>query len=489
MKYKVSAGVQNIRAPSVRQFIGSIYLFISLVLFYFMQVFSPRKCSYFTFAYKFAYKWGHKMQYVTKVGANYYYYRRIPEIVREYDRRIAVRVALKTDSKRLATRKASMFNEQMEAYWQSLVAENKVHSNSAFRKTVRIARQLGFSYQPMAVVAKLPDQEIVERILVLPDASPKQVEAVLGGRPEPELKVKQALELFWKLSKDRTINKTENQSRKWRNPRIKAVENFVHLNGDMDMKQITREHTWILRDWWVERIKTEDKNPSSANKDFIHLKDVLQTVSDHEKLGLDTDFLFKKIKLKTRFKQARLPFSNEQIINILQSEKLHKLNVEARWFLHVAAETGARPSEIVGLLPEDIKLDADIPYISITDRKERPLKNYHSQRNIPLVGYALKAFKAMPNGFPKYRDKPDLLSATTNKFLREHGLLPSDKHSVYSFRHSFQDRILKVNTPDRVQAELMGHKFSLRPNYGNGADLEQKLEWLVKIKLSSEERT
>ena len=422
------------------------------------------------------------MQYVMKIGANYYYNRRPPEIVWEYDRRKVVRVALKTDSERLATRKAVMFNEQMEAYWQSLIAERKLHTNSGFRKTVRIARQLGFTYQPMAVVAKLPDQEIVERILVLLDATPKQVEAVLGGRPEPELTVKQALERFWSLAKDRTINKTENQRRKWQNPRIKAVANFVALVGDKDMKQINKEDILAFRDWWIERIKTENKNPSSANKDFIHLKDVFQTVSDHEKLEMDISHLFKKIMLETRFRQARLPFSTEQILSILQSDKLRDMNDEARYFLYAAAETGARSSEIVGLLPEDIKLDAEIPHISITDRKERPLKTPHSQRDIPLLGYALEAFKAMPNGFPKYRDKADHLSSAVNKFLRENGMFPSDKHSVYSFRHSFQDRILAVSAPDRVQAELMGHKYE-RPKYGDGATLKLKLKWLNKIKL------
>ncbi|MBU7569299.1 MAG: tyrosine-type recombinase/integrase [Flavobacterium sp.] len=422
------------------------------------------------------------MQYVLKIGANYYYNRRPPEFVSDYDNRKIVRVALKTDSKRIALRKAVMFNEQMEAYWQSLINENKGHTNSAFRKVVRIARHMGFVYQPMSVVTQLPPQELVDRILALDNSTPKQVEAVLGSRPEPVITVRQALEKFWDYSKDRTINKTESQYRKWKNPRIKAVENFVALNGDMEVKQITRQHTWIFRDWWIERIKAGNKNPSSANKDFIHLKDVLQTVSDHEKFELDISHLFKKIMLETRFTQARLPFKTEEILSILQSDKLQNMNEEARYFLLVAAETGARPSEIVGLLPEDIRLDAEIPHISITDRKERPLKTPHSQRDIPLLGYALEAFKAMPNGFPKYRDKADNLSGTVNKFLRQNKLLPTEKHSVYSFRHSFQDRILSANAPDRVQAELMGHKFH-RPKYGDGATLVLKCEWLRKIVL------
>src|SRR5690554_1012005 len=352
------------------------------------------------------------MQYILKIGANYYYNRRPPEYVADYDKRKIVRVALKTDSKRAALRKAIMINDQTEAYWQSLITNKQQHSDSAFRKTVRIARQMGFSYQPMSVVAGLPDHELIKRILVLEDASPKQVEAVLGGRPESQITIKQALSKFWDIAKDRTINKTENQYRKWKNPRIKAVENFISLVGNKELIQINKDDILVFRDWWIERIQKENKNPSSANKDFIHLKDVLRTISEYERIDLDIDYLFKKIMFETRFKQARLPFTSEQIISILQSEKLQNINEEARWFLHVAAETGARPSEIVGLLPEDIKLDAEIPHISITDRKERPLKTPHSQRDIPLIGYALDAFKAMPNGFSRYRDKSDQLSAT-----------------------------------------------------------------------------
>lgn len=157
-------------------------------------------------------------------------------------------------------------------------------------------------------------------------------------------------------------------------------------------------------------------------------------------------------------------------------------NPEAYWSLFALSETGMRPVELCGLLPEDIKLDDPVPHIHICDRPNRPLKTPHNDRKIPLIGYALDAFKAMPNGFPKYFDKPDTLSSAVNKFLRENDLMPSSKHSVYSLRHSFQDRVLAVEAPDRVQAELMGHKFN-RPKYGNGPTLEQKREWLRKIQL------
>jgi integrase len=423
------------------------------------------------------------MPYILKRGGQYYYNRRIPDFVRHLDRRDTVRISLRTDSRQLAWRQAVVLNDQVEAYWQSLIDETAPHDNSRFRKTMLIARQLGFTYRPVQAVAALPMEELIGRVLAAKNALPIQVEALLGGKEGPLLPLSKVLERFWGLAKDKIVGKTHDQVRKWRNPRIRVMHRFVRLVGDKELKDIGRDDIVAFRDWWLDRIRTEDRNTQSANKEFIHLKAILETVSEHDKVGLDIRHLFKKVRLETRFRQQRLPFTSEQIVALLQDDKLHAMLPEFRWFLFAAAETGARPSEIVGLMPEDIKLDAPIPHITITDRKERTLKNAHSARSIPLIGYALVAFRACPNGFPRYRDKPDHLTNAVNKFLRANKLFPSDKHSVYSLRHSFQDRILNVNAPDRVQAELMGHRFQ-RPKYGNGPTLEHKKEWMDRICLT-----
>lgn len=420
------------------------------------------------------------MMRLIKVGGYYYYNRRVPEELREYDTRQNIRVSLKTDSKTIAAKRAVVLNEQVESYWHDLVKGQARHDNSRFNKTVKIARQMGFSYEPMSVVANLPILELVERILVLKDATQPQVEAVLGAKPMPSLTVKEALKKYWDLSKDKILNKPLDKVRKWENPRKRTVANFVKAVGNKELSTITRDDMLAFRDWWLARIEKDDKHPDTANKDFIHLKVIFETVSDHLKLGLDIAHLFKKIKIKSRHKQTRLPLSTEQIKTILHSTKLELLNEQAKWFLHVAAETGARPSELTGLLPCDINLRHEIPHICIKDRKERELKTPHSEREIPLVGYALEAFKKLPNGFSRYRDKTDNLTGLLNKFLREHELLPSENHSLYSFRHSFQDRLLAADAPDRVQAELMGHKYE-PPKYGEGATLNHKFEWMKVV--------
>jgi integrase len=147
--------------------------------------------------------------------------------------------------------------------------------------------------------------------------------------------------------------------------------------------------------------------------------------------------------------------------------------------LYVVVETGMRPSEVVNLQEDAIRLDAKIPYVKVQPDGRR-LKTEDSEREIPLVGVALAAMKPRPQGFPRYRDKSSSLSATVNKFLRVNGLRPTKDHSVYSLRHSFKDRLVAAEAPDSLIDSLMGQK-TYKPKYGKGPSLELKLKYLRQI--------
>ena len=90
---------------------------------------------------------------------------------------------------------------------------------------------------------------------------------------------------------------------------------------------------------------------------------------------------------------------------------LDGIRLELKVIIFVLIETGARLSEIVNLIPEDIHLNAKITYISIKPRLHRELKTPDSEREIPLVGAALIALQACPKGFEQNRDKSTLVSA------------------------------------------------------------------------------
>lgn len=428
------------------------------------------------------------MLYLIERNGNFYFNRRVPEAYRSRDPRRLIRHSLNTKDRKAALRKAIAQNEHLEAYWATLTETGQQHSMEQYKAVISRASLLGFSYLPSHQVAQLPLQEILNRLLHVEkeNFNEAQTEAVLGGISSPIIKVDKALELFFDIARDKTLNKSPNQIRKWENPRKKAISNFIKCIGNKPVNELTRSDAIRFRDWWMERIKSEKLVSSSANKDLIYVKLIISTIAEEYKINLDTAHIFKNILLKDDDSETRLPFQSDYILSmLLNAEKLKGLNEQARWVLHAFAETGAGLNELTGLLPEDIMLDDEIPHIHIRPRKGRSLKTKYRKRMIPLVGFALDAFKACPHGFTDYHDRPDSLSGLISKYLKEHAMLPSPQHTVYSLRHSFQDRLLAVNTPDRIQADLMGHKFG-RPRYGDGATLQHKLEWMKKIQLKAE---
>ena len=163
-----------------------------------------------------------------------------------------------------------------------------------------------------------------------------------------------------------------------------------------------------------------------------------------KRLQLRLDNVFAGTRIEGGRDGKRASFTTEHVKDhILAPGALDGLNDEARDVIFVVMETGARPSEIANLTKSRIMLDAKEPYIRIAG-EGRLLKTEHSERDIPLVGMALDAMKRHPNGFPRYLDKGSNLSATLMKHFKKSGLLPTPKHSVYSFRHSFKDRLKAV---------------------------------------------
>ncbi|HRE62282.1 MAG TPA: hypothetical protein PKU77_00750 [Ferruginibacter sp.] len=424
---------------------------------------------------------------MTKRSSRYYYIRRIPKLLKEYDPRKFIKIALKTDCKKLAYKEAMARNDEIEAYWQNLIKTSQMHSHDQYKAAVNTAQLMGFAYNLANEVAKLPFSEIIERLAKTHHniEAPKAIEAVLGGVQKPQMLLNQIWPKFWEYSKNKRLDKSEYQIRKWQNPRERALKNFIRCIGNKPIINLTREDMLKYRDWQIERLDKEKAVSNTVNKEIVFLKTIIETVSDNLGLKLDIVHLFRKLVLTKDDAKRRLPFETNFIINTLLNESnLSGLNDEAKCALMAFSETGAGFSELTGLLAEDIILDHEIPHIIITSRSKQSLKTKYRRRIIPLVGYALDAFKAYPKGFTNYYGKPDNLTNAVSKYLKENKLLPSNKHSVYSLRHSFQDRLLASNVPDRIQADLMGHKFS-RPYYGDGASLIQKFEWLKKIELKS----
>ena len=101
-------------------------------------------------------------------------------------------------------------------------------------------------------------------------------------------------------------------------------------------------------------------------------------------------------------------------------------------------------------------------------------------REIPLVGVSLEAMKCAPNGFPHYQDRGYLLSQTLLNGFKVRELLPTTSHRIYSFRHSFEKRMLEAGLDYGLRCTLMGHR-NPRPEYGDGGSLVYRQAELKKI--------
>lgn len=413
---------------------------------------------------------------IRKRGGVWWVVKRVPVRFREVENRAEVWVSLKTDSETLAKQKAPGVWNGLIAGWEAKLAGDTEDAERAFAAAHNLAQARGFRWLTANEVATLPRAELLERVEAITkrDGAPdvKEAAAILGGAVQPAITVNRALELYWELaSSEATRGMNENQIRKWRNPRVKAITNFVAVVGNKPIDQITREHMLDFRDWWNKKLDAEELTPNSANKDIGYVESTLRLVNEKKRLRLDLPFGALRFKEDEDDEKVRPPFSEKWIAEkLLAPGALDNMNAEARAVVHAMVNTGARPSEIVGLLPHHIKLDTNVPHIVITNEGKKT-KTRESKRTIPLVGISLEAMRQFPDGFPRYQFK-DAVSAAVNKFFRENGLLETEEHSLYSLRHSFEDRMLAAGIDERIRRDLMGHSLGGRQRYGSGASLE-----------------
>ena len=421
-------------------------------------------------------------------GNTYHLRRHVPSRFAAIDGRRVVSISLKTDSLSEAKKRAVTVWDDMLAQWETaLLAGNPVQRGS-YRAAVSSATRLGLVYMPTPQVAELSIAELLNRLRLAANkdqtADFAKGSVTLGGIDDPGIKVSEALEEFWRITIDQTRGKTEDQVRRWKNPRIKAIGNFIAVVGDKRLDQITRQDASKFRDWWNARIDKEGLSSNSAQKDFTHVAHTLKTVKEAQ--GLTAELPLGKLKIKDTPKAERAPFSDDWIKDkILAVGALDGLNIEARTILLICINTGARPSEIAGLMRSHIHLNAAVPHIEIKP-EGRELKNDSSKREIPLLGASLDAAMAWlktpsksAQAFPGYFGK-DKLSATVNKFMRDNKLMESEAHTLYSLRHAFEDRCLRAGIDERVRRDLMGHALG-RQRYGKGGGLAHVRDLLIPV--------
>lgn len=341
------------------------------------------------------------------------------------------------------------------------------------------AASRGFRYLPLDDLARAPVPELVRRAEVIEKAAPNSrrvvTEALLGTAAKPVITVSRAFDLFYEVARDDLVRMSAKQLHLHRLPRRRATNRFIEAVGDKPIEEVTTADLFEFKDWWLDKLMDEGQTRATANKDFSYCMAMWRRVAQPNQLKLNFDSIGLKFR-KVEKENTRPPFSRDWIADRLLPG-IGALNREARAITMMMVNTGARPSEIASLRPDRIVLDGDVPMIEIRP-EHRKTKSIYAVRQIPLVGVSLDAARMCPEGFPTYDDNPGL-SGTVNKFLAENGLRETPRTTLYSLRHSFESRMIKADFPERLKADLMGHRLQ-RERYGE-IELAHMRDWLGRI--------
>ncbi|HWV40550.1 tyrosine-type recombinase/integrase [Pseudorhodoplanes sp.] len=417
----------------------------------------------------------------------WYLIRRVPKRFEHLDRRKLVRISTNirvADDPRSARAilVVDELNRNLEAYWNGLSNGGSAEARSRYDAARARARSLGFDY---VLAQDLPSRglaEVLARLRALEEKGALEdrqtVEALLGGVERPRLRLSDLVAEYETQMRAAMSDMSPDQKRQRHNFITSAVQCAIKAMGDKNLDQITRDNALDLREFWQNRVTKEGIAISSANKKIAVMSSMWRVVNEARRLNLEP--VFSRLRIAGKVDHSRPPFPPDFVQrSLLAPGALDTLNPEARRVIFLMVETGMRPSEAVNLTAETIILDGDIPHVQVRPDGRR-MKTLQSQRDIPLVGVALDAMQMQPDGFPRYRDKSTSLSNLVNKVLETRKLLPTPQHSMYSLRHTFEDRLSAVEAPDKLIAALMGHKFQ-RPKYGAGPTLDQKVRWLKRI--------
>ena len=423
-----------------------------------------------------------------KLKGFWFLVRRVPGEFSAYDSRNPVRIStgirIVDDPRGVrAAEVVSKLHAELVQYWQDKHCGRDRDAEKRYQHACERARSLGLNYVPAVEAAStLPIEDILRRFesLVRREAaeSVPEVTAVLGGVPAPVITTDVMIDEFEQIVRASLASKSDRQKKKWRKPRETALEVFVDLVGSRAIASLTRADALKLRSHWQDRVVAGEVKIGTANKCIGHIGTMFRAINESKQLNLPA--IFDRIRISGGKDGQRLAFAPVFVQDrILAEGVFDDLNPEARRVIYLVVETGVRLSEAISLSAATIRLEAAVPHICVVPQG-RDIKTAQSKREIPLVGVALMAMREQPDGFPRYRDKADVLSALVNKALDVRGLRPEARQSLYSLRHTFEDRLTAVNAPDKVIACLMGHKWP-RPRYGVGPSLENKREWLARI--------
>jgi integrase len=305
-----------------------------------------------------------------------------------------------------------------------------------------------------------------------------------------------------------------------------AIQRFIELKGDKDVRKITKADVRDFRDLCVElpaKLPKADRqleapdlirkykdrevdrlSARTANKYIASLRSVLSlAIRDGYLETNPTQGI--QVALPKTTANRRLPFEKGDLEQIFALSPVFRFGERpskggsgeaAFWIPLIALYSGARLEELAQLRVTDIREENGFPYIDLNEEDGKSLKTASSARRIPIhrtvleTGFLDEVARLRRNGekyvFPEMQHHLPKCSGAFSKWVNRYityqcGITDSRK-VFHSFRHTFKDACRRAGVPRDVHDALTGHSDgAVSSRYGLGFPMETLHEWINRI--------
>jgi len=377
------------------------------------------------------------LRYTYQRNGVYYFSRWIPKDIQHHYKTDRLVQSLQTRSAMKAKQAASMLANRLDEYWLDL----RLRSGSPLFKDK-------FLTSPLSTLTNAP-------------------------------LITEAKQLYLDI-------KGKGRGKVFRQSAERIVGYLVQCHGDKPIDSYGGNDAALFREWLTAR----GLSASSVKRAFSIIKAIINLAISE--LGVEIRNVFSGVYLpEVTNAKTRAPIKGDGL-KLIQRKCL-ELDDELRWIVALLSDTGMRLGEAVGLLVQDLVLDAEVPHVIIRPYDHRPLKTASSRRIVPLVGMALWAAQRVVESarnaycFPRYNTtsttNTNSASAALNKWLKS---ISKDNLVIHGFRHGMRDRLRAIEAPLELIDQIGGWSLkSVGQGYGEGYDLERCRSWMCKTVLST----
>lgn len=346
----------------------------------------------------------------------------------------------------------------------------------------------GIAYQQDIELLKAESPSIVQFLSAvlapfLLVANPEKIEvAAMGGVAAPTLSLDGMFTRYKELSAGKWADLDRDAQRKKFNRYAEPIADFKKTMGDLDVLQITPGIAFDYAAKLGKRIEEKTLKSETAKKKLLFLSAMVRKVFQADFPSNANPFENATIDHEGDG-ETRKPFTEDEVIAVRKAIAASNANEQLKAISVVLELTGCHAKEIALLSSSDIKVgpEVEIPHIKIgvNENRKRLKTGGARYRDIPLLPEVLEIFKRFPNGFPHYcySGGAENLTQSLNKLIKT----AVKGKTTYSFRHRLVDLLRNHrDVKDDCLKAIVGHNAGQTGDYGEGFDLENKLDALNK---------